>query len=1016
MATTKAPSGLTIARDNMKFTFSWKVSEKDGYAKQHLHYRTNLDAAGKWTSIDDHGTFRGTSKTVTLSAANYYPNTTKKLTRISFRIRAQKSGCSWTAWIQKDLDLAVPNVPSLTAALDGTHENVTTFTWATTIANNDRKPFTNIEWQTRLIKENNETDGSKIAWNSNCSGWATGSGTQNSSNTRTEDTSLLSANAYTRWFRVRSRGPAGASAWRYAKHVYATPYAPVIGTSSYRVLGGGTALSVNINWTAASSASHPIDQTTVEWTIDTPAAGQLCPAGASWTQENISKDTSGKDAAVFTISSLPGVDECLFVRIVTQHDKNTAPSVPRLVKRGTVAAPSNIAVSSDSTTHRATISATNESDITDSQLAVIFRTDSEEDADFVVGVIPHGGSSITVQCPDWTGKQISFGVYAFVGSVKSSTRADGISQYAVTAQMKSDTTWQGGTVPVEPGNVACEIAGEGEIIVTWTWAWDQATRAEISWSENPNAWEATDEPAVYEIPNTHAAKWRISGLATGVKWYVCVRLISEVDGESVYGPYSAPVEADLSSAPNIPALVLSAPWITQDGSITATWGYSSTDGTPQAYAEICEAAVNGSAITYGDVIAHATTQQHVAIPVQDGWSMGESYYLCARVTSESGQVSEWSDPAQVTVVEPLAITITQTSLETIQAEDSEGNARTVTALTEMPLTATITGAGEGGTTSLIIERADEYHMDRPDETTADGYEGETIAIFRQNGEAQISISTDDLIGRLDDGAKYRFIATLEDGYGQSASAEIPFEVFWDHQADIPSGTAVIENGVAKITATAPAGFQSGDFCDIYRLTADRPEAIVIGGEFGTTYVDPYPAIGPHGGHRIVHRTANNDYITADDKPAWADLRAADGDILDVDYAIIDFDGNRLEVRYNTDFSSTFSKDFLETKYLGGSIRGDWNPGTDRKTTVNAVIAVDDLETFETLRRLATYTGTCHVRTQDGSSYAADVQMNDSMTFEEAGKIVTYSLSITRVDTDGLDGMTLEEWEDANGLE
>lgn len=1003
----KAPSGLTIARNNLAFTFTWKIGEKDGYARQHFHWKTNLT---DWTAVEIGNTV--TSKTVTLSASNYYPNTAKKLTRVSFRVRAVKSrNNEWTGWVQKDFDLAVPNVPSLTAALSGSQTNVTTFSWDTVVNANDAKPFTNVEWQTRRIKENNETDGSKIAWNSDCGGWETGSAQRTYSRSQVEDSALLAANAYTRWFRVRSRGPAGASAWRYAKHVYATPYEPVIGTSSYTVMGGGTALSVNVNWTAAQSASHPIDKTIVEWTIDTPAAGQQRPTGDSWTEANISKDTAGQDAAKFTISQLPGVDECLFVRVVTQHDSNTSPSTPRLVKRGTVAAPSNVSVSTDGTTFRATINATNESDIADSRLAVIYRTNKKTDYDFVVGIIPHGQSSITVQCPDWTGKQVSFGVYAFVGDVKSSVRADGVSQYAVTAQMKSGTTWQGGTVPVEPGNVECEVAAEGEVIVTWTWAWNQATRAEISWSDNPNAWESTDAPAVYEIPNTHAAKWRISGLAAGKKWYVRVRLISDTGGDAVYGPYSDAVEVDLSSAPNVPVLMLTAPWITQDGSITATWGYSSTDGTPQAFAEVCQAAVSGSTITHGAILAHATTQQHAVIPMQSGWSVGESYYLCVRVTSESGQVSEWSDPAQVTVVEPLTIAVSQNSFDTITVDG-----RTVTALTEMPLTATITGAGEGGTTSLIIERAEEYHVARPDETTADGYDGETIVIFRQNGEAQISIGTGDLLGRLDDGAKYRLIATIEDGYGQSDSTEIPFEVFWDHQADIPSGAAVIEDGVAKITATAPAGFQSGDFCDIYRLTADRPEAIILGGEFGTTYVDPYPAIGPHGGHRIAHRTANNDYITVDNKPAWTDLREADGDILDVDYAIIDFDGEQLEVRYNTDFTSTFGKDFLETKYLGGSIRGDWNPGTDRKTSINAVVAADDLVTVARIRRLATFTGVCHVRTQDGSSYAADVQLKDSMTYEEAGKIVNYSLTITRVDTEGLDGMTLDEWEDLNELE
>jgi hypothetical protein len=51
-----------------------------------------------------------------------------------------------------------------------------------------------------------------------------------------------------------------------------------------------------------------------------------------------------------------------------------------------------------------------------------------------------------------------------------------------------------------------------------------------------------------------------------------------------------------------------------------------------------------------------------------------------------------------------------------------------------------------------------------------------------------------------------------------------------------------------------------------------------------------------------------------------------------------------------------------------------------------------------------------VRTVDGSSYTADVQVKDSYSYDNAGKITSFSLSITRVDTEELDGMTLAQWE------
>ena len=51
-------------------------------------------------------------------------------------------------------------------------------------------------------------------------------------------------------------------------------------------------------------------------------------------------------------------------------------------------------------------------------------------------------------------------------------------------------------------------------------------------------------------------------------------------------------------------------------------------------------------------------------------------------------------------------------------------------------------------------------MERPDETDFNGFEGETIYIFSQTGEAPVQINKEDLIGTLDDGASYRLIATV----------------------------------------------------------------------------------------------------------------------------------------------------------------------------------------------------------------------------------------------------------------
>ena len=272
----------------------------------------------------------------------------------------------------------------------------------------------------------------------------------------------------------------------------------------------------------------------------------------------------------------------------------------------------------------------------------------------------------------------------------------------------------------------------------------------------------------------------------------------------------------------------------------------------------------------------------------------------------------------------------------------------------------------------------------------------------------MTINLADLIGRLDDGAPYRLTATVSDGLGQSSDASVDFWVAWDHQAIIPDGTVTIDTDhlAAMLVPVAPTGTVQGDVCDIYRLSVDRPQLIYADATFGETYVDPYPTLGDYGGYRFVFKSKEGDYINADNEMAWTDIAT------EIEYGsnIIDFGTGRVELEYNVDVSNSWSKDFKETKYLGGSIQGDWNPAVSRSSSVGAVaIVAEDPETIEAVRRLAVYPGLCHIRTKEGSSYPADVQVSESYAVSNGHKIADFSLKITRVDSEELDGMTLAEW-------
>ena len=87
-----APSGLSISRDNLKFTISWKIPAKKYEDGQWLWYRLHTKNSGaskwdwtKWKEIEVGKS--ATKKTVALDAKNYYPVSSKLLNAIEFKVK-----------------------------------------------------------------------------------------------------------------------------------------------------------------------------------------------------------------------------------------------------------------------------------------------------------------------------------------------------------------------------------------------------------------------------------------------------------------------------------------------------------------------------------------------------------------------------------------------------------------------------------------------------------------------------------------------------------------------------------------------------------------------------------------------------------------------------------------------------------------------------------------------------------------------------------------------------------------
>lgn len=1314
---TKAPSGMKVTRKGNAVILEWKISDSDYDAGQYVYRniwtrktikqtvkkgKTSVTKyVGKSSAIKSEQYIdpKATSFKTTINPKSYFPYTKVYLTKFEYSLQGLRTTFdegyytyypSWSDKASVTKQVLVPRVPKLTAELSGDNYHITTFSWAENDKNTSFNWFSDFERQTILVADCSENDGSKISW----AGAKSITGTIKKQ-VVVEDTSIFQGNySYTRWYRVRCRGPRGVSKWKYAKHVYAIPaYSTNVSSSVEAFNKKRGYYRVNVKWKAKASLAHPIDFTNIEYTSTTPETKTsvvtdetglqyshtelLPPTMSGGTSVGVAKDTSGEAGIVFSVPVLSEFDQCVLVRVNTQHDENIAYGETTYVSGsfGPLTEPTINSIGTvDPETRRVNIQISNNSQVPNTHLAICYKTESEPDKDYIVGIIPYGKDEVTVILPEsCLTEEFSIGAYARCGDY-SPLRPDAYepTYYALTNEIMSSTkTWGEGAVPKAPQRPVLTSPDTGTIRVKWDWSWLDASGAELSWANYKDAWESTEEPSTYIVNNTSVSAWNIRGLDVGM-WYVRVRLFKSSGDTMVYGSYSETADIKLLSVPSIPSLALSKSVITEDDQVTCSWAYVTTEEsiyTPQQQAEICEAVLQeDGSFVYGNVIARTSTMQYITLVASDyGWKAGETHYLSVQVTSESGETSEdWSTPVALTIANKIDITIRSTSLvevtEVIEDGDEEVTNK-YNVLTKLPLAVdfgftesyklssdptvvegktyyvkqgddyiappefvvdpsqrqyyekTVTplnpnpssfgyyevdpqdslsyiltiddswdysktyfekhveynpttdeeldpdktyyersGSGtEGdpyiytevedptveeigsyyeqidvyiavqplpseeisydltedtvwddtkqyylrsgeedayvysvvlkplenpselgyyesqdmeGEATLIIERAEPYHVDRPDESEFDGFEGETISVINQVSGAVAYFESTDITGLLDDGAKYRLLVSLTDTYGQVAEAEpIEFIVHWDHQAVIPEANIEVfkDDIYTTILPIAPTGYEltqdttvvedkkyfirsgegteedpyiytevsepsgdphdlgyyqfydySEDRCNIYRLSVDSPQLIVEDAEFGTKYVDPYPTLKTFGGYRVSYRTINSDYITEDNRLAWVDYADPVEHQIDRFLTIIDFGKDRVILPYDLELSNKWSKDFTETRYLGGSIQGDWNPAVSRTGSVRTnTVIFEDPDTVKAMRRLAVYPGICHIRTPDGSNYTANINVTEDRENKKIGKLAKFSIDITRVDPEDLDGRTFTSWESEN---
>lgn len=774
----------------------------------------------------------------------------------------------------------------------------------------------------------------------------------------------------------------------------------------------GVPLLVNNN---SNSVSDSVANTKyVEKTVTTPA----------WVYGQKNSDKKRRSTAPLTKTILVPVEDDNYVN---GHINTIFPS--------TLSAPTLTSIETNETNYTVQLTVGHTSGISGSFIAVYYRAPNDLNPTKPIGIIPYGTSTATIQAPAW-GEDESpvFGIRSFVADyTPTAAQATGVTYYTLdNIQMHSpEIIWDDGTIPKAPTKFSVVRYKEGVALATWDWTWDDANNAEVSWADNEIAWESTDSPSVHNMTNLKSGRVYITGLTAGT-WYFRVRLYQTTDESTVYGAYSKTITLNMSAAPNKPTLVLSSDVVAADSEVTAYWSYESNDGTAQAYAKLAEATMASGATAYtytqlGDAVTNSSTQCQIK-PSDFGWTSG-AHNICVRVTSDSGQeCDDWSNPVVLNIVPAPMISVSgiggnsdalRSVTIPIGEEDDEDTLTIPLALRKLPLEFSVSGAGVDGLTSYSIKRVGNHDINRPDDADLIGYDGEIVVaetITNTSDTVNVSITKNDILTPFDYMAKYQLNISITDKYGQTDKVDPPYDftVVWDHCAVVPTATFQLDhtNEIAKITPVQPTGYSSGDTCDVYRLSTDAPQLIGEDLSFGVTYVDPFPTYGRFGGYRIVYKSKYGDTKTEDNEYAWKDYSSQENNL---DYfkrfaVVINYDDNSIELPGNVSLSSAWSKDFQLTRYLGGSMKGDWNAGVQRTGTIKATIPIEyEPEAVASLRRLADYAGVCHVRTPEGSNFYANVDVNDDREEKWVNRLSKVSISFTRVDNDNKDLMEYADW-------
>lgn len=188
-------------------------------------------------------------------------------------------------------------------------------------------------------------------------------------------------------------------------------------------------------------------------------------------------------------------------------------------------------------------------------------------------------------------------------------------------------------------------------------------------------------------------------------------------------------------------------------------------------------------------------------------------------------------------------------------------------------------------------------------------------------------------------------------------------------------------------------WQEGDVCDIYRHTIDGVYLVASNVAFGSTVIDRY---APYSRQPQIDDADVLGYIIVSKAPTGAFSMAEFNYKYYATVLRFDWDDKYLELPYNVRTSDSWSKDVDTRVHLDGSRSAYWNKGVERSASLSTdMIKLDDPHIIARVRELAQYPGAVNVRTPEGASYPADVQV-DGLDNEYNNPIVSVQITANEI--------------------